>query len=74
MCYLVAKDANQHGCFAFPTTAGPELVELKRYLAKHSKIEWLQLFTISRPAAYGEYAPYTIIKDKNAFIEAGLSM
>ena len=74
MCYLVAKDANRHGCFAFPTSHGPELVELKHYLADNSKIDRLQLVTISRPMAYGEYAPYTIIKDKNEFIKAVIAM
>jgi hypothetical protein len=30
MCYLVAKDMNQHGCYALKTTHGRHLVELKK--------------------------------------------
>ncbi len=30
--------------------------------------------TISRPAAYGEYAPYTIVKDREEFIRLVLQM
>ena len=65
MPYLVAKNFYQHGCYAMPVEHGPELVELKRDL---------QLVTISRPAAYGEYAPYTIIKDREEFIRLVLQM
>lgn len=32
MCYLIAKDRYAHGCFAFKTTHGKHLVELKREL------------------------------------------
>ena len=30
MCYLVAKDRNEHGCYALKTTHGKHLVELKK--------------------------------------------
>ena len=51
-----------------------ELVELKRDLQAATSLEHLQLVTISRPAAYGEYAPYTIIKDREEFIRLVLQM
>ena len=57
MCYLVAKDRNAHGCFALKTTHGKHLVELKRELNKEVGYKGVQLVTISRPTAYGEYAP-----------------
>lgn len=57
-----------------PIEHGPELVELKRYLQTATSLEHLQLVTISRPAAYGEYAPYTIVKDREEFIRLVLQM
>ena len=55
MCYLVAKDRNAHGCFALKTTHGKHLVELKRELNREVGYKGVQLVTISRPTAYGEY-------------------
>ena len=74
MPYLVAKNFYQHGCYAMPVEHGPELVELKHDLQAATSLEHLQLVTISRPAAYGEYAPYTIIKDREEFIRLVLQM
>lgn len=74
MPYLVAKNFYQHGCYAMPVEHGPELVELKRDLQAATPLEHLQLVTISRPAAYGEYAPYTIVKDREEFIRLVLQM
>ena len=74
MPYLVAKNFYQHGCYAMPVEHGPELVELKHDLQAATSLEPLQLVTISRPAAYGEYAPYTIIKDREEFIRLVLQM
>lgn len=61
MCYLVAKDRNAHGCFALKTTHGKHLVELKRELNREVGYKGVQLVTISRPTAYGEYAPYHFV-------------
>ena len=55
MYYLVAKDRNAHGCFALKTTHGKHLVELKRELNREVGYKGVQLVTISRPTAYGEY-------------------
>ena len=49
---------NAHGYFALKTTHGKHLVELKRELNKAVGYKGVQLVTISRPTAYGEYAPY----------------
>ena len=57
MCYVVAKNANKIGSVAIRM----KLVQLKeemndQYLSKH-----IQFVTISRPSAYGEYAPYHFV-------------
>lgn len=58
MCYVVAKNANKIGSVAIRMKLGKAVVQLKeemndQYLSKH-----IQFVTISRPSAYGEYAPY----------------
>ena len=67
MCYLVAKDRDAHGCFAFKTTHGKHLVELKRELNKAVGYKGVQIVTISRPTAYGEYAPYRFVDTEQEF-------
>jgi hypothetical protein len=67
MCYLVAKDRNAHGCYALKTSHGSHLVELKRSLNKEVGYNGVQLVTISRPTAYGEYAPYQFVEDEKEF-------
>ena len=74
MPYLVAKNFYQHGCYAMPVEHGPELVEMKHDLQSATSLEHLQLVTISCPAAYDEYAPYTIVKDREEFIRLVLQM
>ena len=70
MCYLIAKDKNGHGCYALKTVHGEALVELKRELNKIAVPKGIQLVTISRPNAYGEYAPYHFVKDEAEFADA----
>ena len=67
MCYLIAKDCDAHGCFAFKTTQGKHLVELKRELNEAVGYKGVQLVTISRPTAYGEYAPYHFVDTEEEF-------
>lgn len=67
MCYLIAKDKNGHGCYALKTAHGKALVELKRKLNKTAVPKGIQLVTISRPNAYGEYAPYHFVADEAEF-------
>lgn len=73
-CFLIARDYLGHGCLAYPTRHGPELVELKRHISDKSTSDHLELLTISRPVAYGEYAPYTIVEDKDEFIRLALQI
>ena len=68
MCYLVAKDRDAHGCFALKTTHGKHLVELKRFLNELVAAKGIQLVTISRPTAFGEYAPYRFAQNEEEFV------
>ena len=74
MCYLIAKDTDKRGCYALKTVHGKHLVELKRQLNAAVGKKGIQLVTISRPTAYGEYAPYTFAKDEEEFGELVRSM
>ena len=67
MCYLIAKNKNVHGCIALKTRHGSHLVEMKRRMNQQVALKGIQLVTISRPTAYGEYAPYTFIEEEKEF-------
>lgn len=71
MCYLVAKDTAKHGCYALKTMHGKHLVELKRFLNELVAAKGIQLVTISRPTAFGEYAPYHLHRmRRNLFLSS----
>ena len=74
MCYLVAKDINKRGCIAYKTKHGSALVALKKELISKVGLERIQLVTISRPAAYGEYEPYSFVKTEDELKEAVMNM
>ena len=67
MCYLIAKNKNEHGCYALKTWHRKHLAEMKRRMSKQVASKGIQLVTISRTAAYGEYAPYQFNEDENEF-------
>ena len=67
MCYLIAKKIDDTGCIALKTTHGKHLSEFKRKIEGVVGYEKIQLVTISRPSAYGEYAPYQFVKTKDEF-------
>lgn len=67
MCYLVAKDRYAHGCFALKTTHGKHLAELKMELNVAVGYKGVQLVTISRSTAYGEYVPYYFVDTEEDF-------
>ena len=67
MCYLVAKVRDAHGCYVLKTSHGRHLVELKRDLNNAVGYKGVQLITISRPSAYGEYAPYHFAETEQEF-------
>lgn len=74
MCYLIAKDVDKVGCVALRTTHGKHLSEFKRSIEKKIGYERIQLVTISRPSAYGEYEPYRFVDTKEEFEQAVVSM
>ena len=67
MCYLVVKDRDAHGGFVLKTTHRKHLIELKRELNQAVGYQGVQLVTISRPTAYGEYAPYHFVDTEQEF-------
>ena len=70
MCYLVAKHIDAVGCVALKTTHGEHLSRFKRMLEAQVGYEKIQLVTISRPSAYGEYEPYHFVYTKEEFMDA----
>lgn len=69
MCYLVSKKADGIGSIALQTSHGQHLVDLKKKIIKEIGVENIQLVTISRPSAYGEYEPYRFVDTEQEFEE-----
>lgn len=67
MCYLIAKKFNSIGCLALQTSHGQHLVDLKRTIIDEVGTDKIQLVTISRPSAYGEYEPYQFVDTEQEF-------
>ena len=67
MAYLVDRGRESHGCLALKVTHGENFVELKRRLNKAVGYKGIEIITISRPTAYGEYAPYQFIDTEEEF-------
>ena len=74
MCYLVAKHIDAVGCVALKTTHGEHLSRFKRNLESQIGYDKIQLVTISRPSAYGEYEPYHFVNTKEEFEERVVKM
>lgn len=74
MCYLIAKDIEAVGCVALQTIHGKHLVEFKKKLLEEVGDERIQLVTISRPSAYGEYEPYHFVDTEEDFYSAVIEM
>ncbi|MFI3172738.1 MAG: DUF6718 family protein [Eubacteriales bacterium] len=74
MCYLIAKKFEETGCIALKAEHGKTLANFKAKLYKVSNKEVVQLVTISRPSAYGEYEPYVFIDTEEAFEQKVMSM
>ena len=67
MCYLIAKEFDKKGCIAVKTRHGKALADFTEKLQKQIVANGMQLMTISRPSAYGEYEPYEIMENKEYF-------
>lgn len=74
MCYLIAKKWNSHDCIALKTTHGQHLADFKYALDDAVNGSGIQLVTISRPTAYGEYAPYRFVRSEEEFAAQVLAM
>lgn len=61
MCYLVAKWFDERGSVALQTERGEKLTNIVNRLEQRFGWDRLQLVTITRPSAYGEYEPYTFV-------------
>ena len=60
MCYLIAKRFKKSGCVALQTEAGEEMAQFADALQEKLGYD-IQIITISRPTAYGEYEPYHVV-------------
>lgn len=58
MCYLIAKKIKEEGCIAFQTTPGKQMADFIGKIQNEVSDD-VQIFSLSRPSAYGEYEPYT---------------
>lgn len=72
--YLVARRAYGHGCIAIPVKPGNALAEFVSLLNEETAGTDIHIIGISRPAAYGEYAPYTILDSVSSFRDAVSAM
>lgn len=69
MCYLVAKWFSKEGSLALNIKPGQDLIDfIDKVEARFGSTD-LQLVTISRPSAYGEYEPYEFVDSENELID-----
>jgi len=71
---LIAKKVDEIGSLALQITHGSHLVEFKEKLIQDIGYDKIQLVTISRPSAYGEYEPYQFIETEQLFEKAVKNM
>ena len=74
MCYLIAKEFDKQGCIAVKTRHGEKLSNIVEELNEKVSDKGVQLVTISRPSAYGEYEPYEIVESMDDFTEKVLKL
>lgn len=74
MCYIVAKDVKALGCVALKTTHGKHVTLLKQRIESQVGYEHIQLVTISRPSAYGEYEPYRFVETEEDFEKEAIAL
>lgn len=66
MCYLVAKRINKTGCIALQTEPGEEMAKFTNRIQERLGYD-IEIITISRPTAYGEYEPYHFVSSYEEF-------
>ena len=67
MCFIIAKKMDDIGCVALQIEHGQPLADLKRSLHEKIGYDKIQIVTISRPSAYGEYEPYHFVDTPKEF-------
>lgn len=73
MCYLVAKRFKQSGSIVLKTKKGRDLSNFSYHLYKELGKD-IHLITLSRPSAYGEYAPFTYVHSYEEFEKAAKAL
>ena len=66
MCYLVAKRINKTGCIALQTEPGEEMAKFADRIQERLGYD-IEIITITRPTAYGEYEPYHFVRNYEEF-------
>ena len=66
MCYLVAKRMKKTGCIALQTEPGEEMAKFANRIQERLGYD-IEIITISRPTAYGEYEPYHFVSSYEEF-------
>lgn len=66
MCYLIAKRMNKTGCVALQTEPGEEMAKFADRIQERLGYD-IEIITITRPTAYGEYEPYHFVKSYEEF-------
>lgn len=66
MCYLVAKRINKTGCIALQTEPREEIAKFADEIQERLGYD-IEIITISRPTAYGEYEPYRFVSSYEEF-------
>lgn len=69
MRYLVAKWFSKHGSLVMAVKPGKELVEMMRRIQGRFGASDLQLVTISRPSAFGEYEPFEFVHSEEQLVK-----
>lgn len=70
MCYIIVKDIKKHGCVAYKTRLGKSTARLTKELNRIAPRKGIQIVTISKPAAYGEYSPFSFVDNEEALVDA----
>lgn len=66
MCYLIAKRMKKTGCIALQTEPGEEMAKFADEIQERLGYD-IEIITISRPTAYGEYEPYHFVNSYEEF-------
>lgn len=66
MCYLIAKRMHKPGCIALQTEPGEEMAKFADRIQERLGYD-IEIITISRPTAYGEYEPYCFVSSYEEF-------